>query len=140
MINIIVIIYLDEILIYSNHSSEHKTHVWEVLCRLHANGLITCTDKCEFHVTSCNTLDICCHLKASPWPCTKSRLSKIGLNPQKSRTFNLSSASPTSTVISFMDIPKSPFCLYVLPTRVPFGTSQISAIQLLKHLKQGFHH
>ena len=46
MINIIVIIYLDEILIYSDNISEHKTHVWEVIHRLHANGLFFHADKC----------------------------------------------------------------------------------------------
>src|SRR5882724_9088500 len=56
MIDIIVIIYLDDILIYSDNISEHKAHVKEVLCRLHANGLFACADKCEFHVTSCKYL------------------------------------------------------------------------------------
>src|SRR5882724_7782483 len=51
MIDIIVIIYLDEILIYSNNISEHKAHIWEVLNRLHANGLFANADKCNFHVT-----------------------------------------------------------------------------------------
>src|SRR5882724_13555955 len=60
-----------------------------------------------------NILDICCHPTASPWPHTKSRLSKIGQHHEKSRIFNLSSVLPTSTVISHMDIPKSQFCLYV---------------------------
>ena len=39
MIDVIVIIYLDDILIYSDNISKHKAHVKEVLCRLHANGL-----------------------------------------------------------------------------------------------------
>src|SRR5882672_2648538 len=56
MIDIIVIIYLDNILIYSNNISKHKAHVWEVLQRLHTNGLFVCADKCEFHVTSCKYL------------------------------------------------------------------------------------
>src|SRR5882724_1793053 len=83
-----------------------------------------------------NTLDICYHLKASPWPCTKSRSSKIGQHHEKSRIFNLSSALPTSTVISFTDIPKSHFHLCILPTRVPPGISPMSAILPLKHLKR----
>src|SRR5882724_546292 len=86
-----------------------------------------------------NTSDICCHLKASPWPLTKFKSSKIGQYHKKSRIFNLSSALPTSTIISFMDIPKSQFCLHILPTRVPPGISPMSAILPLKHLK-GFHH
>src|SRR5882724_775226 len=83
-----------------------------------------------------NTLDICCHLKALLWPCTKSRSSKIGQFHEKSRIFNLSSALPISTIISFTDIPKSQFCSHVLPTRVPPGIFPMSAIQLLKHLKR----
>src|SRR6266850_668260 len=56
MIDVIVIIYLDDILIYSDNISEHKTHVREVLRRLRANGLFARADKCEFHVTSCEYL------------------------------------------------------------------------------------
>src|SRR5882724_11131221 len=56
MIDVIVIIYLDDILIYSNDISEHKVHVKEVLRRLHANGLFARANKCEFHVTSCEYL------------------------------------------------------------------------------------
>src|SRR5882672_1959799 len=83
-----------------------------------------------------NTSDTCCLPKASPWPHTRSRLSKIGQNPGKSRTFNPSSVLPTFTVISFMDILKSLFCLRVLPARVPHGTFPMSAVQPLKHLKR----
>src|SRR5882724_4642114 len=56
MIDIIVIIYLDDILIYSDNISKHKLHVQEVLRRLHANGLFAHADKCKFHVTSCGYL------------------------------------------------------------------------------------
>src|SRR5467141_3361076 len=83
-----------------------------------------------------NTSDTCCLLKASPWPRTRSRLSKIGLNLGKSRMFNPSSVSPTSTVVSFLDTPKSQFRLRVLPARVPPGTFPMSAVQPLKHLKR----
>src|SRR5882724_7679746 len=56
MIDVLVIIYLDDILIYSNNISEHKAHIQEVLCRLHANGLFALADKCKFHATSCKYL------------------------------------------------------------------------------------
>src|SRR5882724_10119990 len=52
MIDVIVIIYLDNILIYLDNITEHKAHVREVLCRLCTNGLFSRADKCEFHVTS----------------------------------------------------------------------------------------
>src|SRR5882724_8894099 len=83
-----------------------------------------------------NTSDICCHLKASPWPHTKFKSSKIGQHHKKSRTFNPSLALPTSIIISFMDIPKSQSCLCVLPARVPPGIPLMSAILPLKHLKR----
>jgi len=56
MIDVTVIIYLDDILIYSGNMSEHKAHVQEVLQRLRANGLFVRADKCKFHVTSCEYL------------------------------------------------------------------------------------
>ena len=56
MIDINVIVYLDNILVYSDSLTEHKLHIWEVLCRLHSNGLFTQADKCKFHVTSCKYL------------------------------------------------------------------------------------
>src|SRR5882672_4276049 len=83
-----------------------------------------------------NTSDICCHPKASPWPHTRSRSSKIGLNPGKSRTFNPSSVLPTSIVISFTVTLKSQFRSHVLPARVPLGTFPMSAVPPLKHLKR----
>src|SRR5882672_8117250 len=56
MIDIIVIIYLDDILIYSDNISKHKAHVWEVLQQLCANGLFAHAEKCQFHITSCKYL------------------------------------------------------------------------------------
>src|SRR5882724_8341247 len=56
MIDVIVIIYLDDILIYSNNIFKHKLHVWEVLHRLCTNRLFAHADKCKFHVTSCEYL------------------------------------------------------------------------------------
>src|SRR5882724_11458926 len=83
-----------------------------------------------------NTSDTCCLPKASPWPRTMSRLSKIGQYHEKSRTSNPSSALPISTVISSMDIPKSQSRSHVLPARVPHGISPMSANPPLKHLKR----
>src|SRR5882724_10599337 len=136
MIDVIVIIYLDNILIYPDNISEHKLHVREVLCRLCANGIFAHADKCEFHVTSCEYLRYMLSPEGLTMARTKSRLSKIGQYHEKSRTFNPSSAVPISTVISFMDIPKSQSRSHVLPARVPPGISLMSAIQPLKHLKR----
>src|SRR5882724_6330655 len=56
MIDIIVIIYLDDILIYSDNISQHILHIKEVLHRLCTNRLFAHADKCEFHVSSCKYL------------------------------------------------------------------------------------
>jgi len=56
MVDICVVVYLDDILIYSDNIAEHRIHVREVLRRLRGNGLFARADKCEFHVTSCEYL------------------------------------------------------------------------------------
>ena len=52
MLNICVIIYLDDILIYSNNEDLHRKHVREVLRRLRENKLYAGTNKCTFHADS----------------------------------------------------------------------------------------
>src|SRR5882724_3396058 len=88
MIDVMVIIYLDGILIYSNNISKHKLHVREVLRRLHTNELLPMQTNASSTSLPENTSDICCHLKASPWPRTKSRSFKTGQHHEKSRIFN----------------------------------------------------
>uniref|UniRef100_A0A3P9LGA0 Gypsy retrotransposon integrase-like protein 1 n=1 Tax=Oryzias latipes TaxID=8090 RepID=A0A3P9LGA0_ORYLA len=51
-LNRFVFIYLDDILIYSPDSSQHKHHVRLVLERLLANQLFVKAEKCEFHVST----------------------------------------------------------------------------------------
>lgn len=52
MLDKFVIIYLDDILIYSNNEEEHIEHVKQVLQRLREVGLYAKAEKCEFHTTS----------------------------------------------------------------------------------------
>ena len=47
-----LVVYLDDILIFSFDSTQHTSHVHEVLCRLHQHGLYAKLEKCEFDVTS----------------------------------------------------------------------------------------
>jgi len=49
LLDVCAVIYLDDILIYSNNMSEHHQHVKEVLKHLHKTGLYAKAEKCEFH-------------------------------------------------------------------------------------------
>jgi hypothetical protein len=49
LLDVCVIVYLDDILIYSDDMSQHKKHVKEVLRRLWKHGLYANAGKCEFH-------------------------------------------------------------------------------------------
>src|SRR5882724_9089448 len=120
-------------LTYSDNMSKHKAHVQEVLQRLCANRLLPELIGVSSTSPPVNTM---LSPKASPWPHTNSRLSKIGLSPKRSKTFNPSSALPTSTNISFMDAPKLLYHSHASPGRVPLGTLLLSANWLLKHLKR----
>ena len=53
MIDISVVMYLDDILVYSDDPKQHSAHVWEVLTQLQRNRLYTRANKCEFHCNSC---------------------------------------------------------------------------------------
>ena len=50
LLNVCMLVYLDDILIYSDSEEEHIWHVHKVLCRLWHHNLFTHTDKCFFHV------------------------------------------------------------------------------------------
>ena len=52
MINKFVVVYLDDILVFSRSESEHTQHVRTVLQRLLENKLFVKAEKCEFHSSS----------------------------------------------------------------------------------------
>ena len=52
MLDVCVVVYLDDILIYSADQETHDEHVREVLRRLQANGLYAKAEKCEFDTTA----------------------------------------------------------------------------------------
>ena len=49
LLNVCTVIYLDNILIYSNNMSEHHRHMKEVLKHLRKTSLYAKAEKCEFH-------------------------------------------------------------------------------------------
>ena len=52
LLDVCVVIYLDDILIYSNNMSEHHQYVKEVLRHLHKAGLYAKAEKCKFYSES----------------------------------------------------------------------------------------
>uniref|UniRef100_A0A3B3BWV7 Gypsy retrotransposon integrase-like protein 1 n=1 Tax=Oryzias melastigma TaxID=30732 RepID=A0A3B3BWV7_ORYME len=56
MLNRFVIVYIDDILIYSSSFEEHVLHVRQVLQRLIKNNLYVKGEKCQFHTTSVSFL------------------------------------------------------------------------------------
>ena len=59
MLDVTVIVYLDDILIYSDNLEDHKKHVREVLRRLHKHGLYPKPEKCKFHTDTTEYLGYC---------------------------------------------------------------------------------
>ena len=56
LLDVCVIVYLDDILIYSDDMEQHSAHVREVLRRLRQHRLYAKADKCNFHSTSVDYL------------------------------------------------------------------------------------
>jgi len=52
LLDVYILVYLDDILIFSNNMADHKKHVKEVLQRLREPGLFVNGDKCCFHSDS----------------------------------------------------------------------------------------
>ena len=58
MLDIPVLVYLENILIYSDNMEDHQKHVKEVLQWLQVHRLYACEDKCKFHKTKLEFLDL----------------------------------------------------------------------------------
>ena len=57
LLNVCIVIYLDDILIYSNNMSEHHQHVKEVLKCVCKTGLYAKAEKCKFYSKSVKYLE-----------------------------------------------------------------------------------
>jgi len=52
LLDVCIVVYLDDILIYSDDITQHQSHVKEVLNQLQKAGLYAKAEKCEFHSDS----------------------------------------------------------------------------------------
>ena len=52
LLDVCVVVYLDDILVYLENPNIHTTHIIEVLRQLCANNLYVKVEKCEFNVTT----------------------------------------------------------------------------------------
>jgi hypothetical protein len=56
LLDVCVVVFLGDILIYSDNPDEHLTHIREVLRRLRANNLYAKVEKCAFSIDTTNFL------------------------------------------------------------------------------------
>jgi Reverse transcriptase (RNA-dependent DNA polymerase) len=98
LLDVYVIIYLDNILIFSGNKDNHFRHVSEVLKRLRKHGLYANGKKCDFHSESVDYLGHMIGPKGLQMDPAKVKSYRTGLNHEKSRTFN-----PFYVLLIFID-------------------------------------
>ena len=128
LLNVCILVYLDDI-IYSNSEEEHKWHIHEILC---SNSITSMPMP-----TSASSMLKWLSIKAifflqvgSPWPPTRSKSFRIGLNPTRLKTYSPSWVSPISISVLFHNTLTSPFHLPALPTKESHGISLTNATLL----------
>jgi len=91
LLDVCVVIYLDNILIYLNNMSKHHQHVKEVLKHLCKIGLYAKAEKCKFYSESVEYLGYI--LSPSGLTMSDNKVkdySRLAQNLRKSKIFNLS--------------------------------------------------
>ena len=83
LLDICVVIYLDDILIYSNNMSEYYWHIKEVLKCLYKAGLYTKVEKCKFYSKSVEYLGYILSLSGLTMSDEKVKIIQDWLEPKK---------------------------------------------------------
>ncbi|MBW0507764.1 hypothetical protein O181_047479 [Austropuccinia psidii MF-1] len=99
LIDVDVVAYLDDIMVFSKSEEEHVTDVSTVLSRLRANNLFAKASKCLFHVSSVEYFVMLFLMKVSRWTKKSSSRFSIGHLQETSSFFNISLALPISTAV-----------------------------------------
>ena len=127
LLDVFIVIYLDDILIYSQDEKEHVTHVSEVLQWLWKNGLYANGKKCLFHSNSVNYLGHLISpdgLKMDP---DKVKVIQDWPEPQKVKDIQSFLGFANFIGIIFITIQRLLFHLPDLPGRMFPGISMIAA-------------
>jgi len=90
LLDVCVMIYLDDVLIYSNNMFKRHQHVKEVLKYLYKAGLYTRIEKCEFHSEPVEYLGYILFPSSLITSNDKVKIIQDWPEPKKSRIFNLS--------------------------------------------------
>ena len=83
LLDVCIVVYLDDILIYSNDITQHQSHVKEVLKRLWKVGLYAKAEKCKFHSNSVEYLGYVLSLSGLTMSDTKVKTIQEWLEPKK---------------------------------------------------------
>src|SRR5258705_663893 len=96
LMDVCMVGYLDDILVYLDSLEDHWNHVWEVLWHLRKVGLYANLKKCKFHMDTMEYLRFILSPKGLQWTQQRYPQSRIGLNHGRSERYRHSSGSPTS--------------------------------------------
>ena len=121
-----VIVYLDDILIYSDDEESHTEHVQEVLWRLQKNRLYAKAEKCTFHTDSVEYLRFMLSPNGLAMDEAKVKVIQNWPKPHKViiiKISNHSLVSPTSTNTSFTTTPTLSSHSLALQERMSDGNS-----------------
>ncbi|MBW0591656.1 hypothetical protein O181_131371 [Austropuccinia psidii MF-1] len=123
LLKVYVVVYLDDIMVFSKSEEEHVTHVSTVLSRLRANNLFAKDSKCLFHVSSVEYL--CYVVSSEGLKMDQANVQQIlnWLPQETSKLFNPSLALPISTAVSSRIIQRRSVHSSVSSRKIPVSPS-----------------
>jgi len=101
MVDCFVVVYLDDILVFSDNLTDHREHVQKVLQRIRQHNLHVRPEKCDFHCNSIEYLGFIITPKAFQWTQQKLTPSLLGRRQLQLKKSNLSWVLLISTDVSY---------------------------------------